>query len=371
MKVLHLSKFYPPEVGGIELFISDLVEQLSKHITCDMLCANTNNKTVVEKRETYTIIRAASYGSLFSTSIAPSMIGLLKEIGNKYDLIHLHLPNPLANIAYFMVRPDAKLVLHWHSDIIRQKKLMLFYRPLQDWLLKRADLIIATSESYLEHSEYLQHYKGKCALIPLGLTADRLHVNDEKVRHIKNKFSDKPIIFTLGRLVYYKGMDYLIDAMKGVNAYLLIGGTGPLQDKMQTQINLLDLNKTVFLLSRIEDDDLGAYYQACDVFCLPSIYKAEAFGLVQLEAMYFGKPIVSTDIIGSGVSWVNQHNITGRIVPPKNSNALSAALTQIIGDADLKAILGRNGRERFEREFTISTVADKTLKAYKQLLNGD
>jgi rhamnosyl/mannosyltransferase len=369
MKVLHFSKFYPPEPGGIELFAFDLIEQLATEVTCDVLCANTSNKTVIEKRKTYTIVRAASLGSLFSTSIAPATIGLLKKSGKEYDLIHLHLPNPLANLAYFMIRPGAKLVLHWHSDILKQKKLLLFYKPLQDWLLKRADLIIATSENYLEHSEYLQKYRRKCIVVPLGLNPDRLLVNENKSREIKKQFNDKPIVFSLGRLIYYKGLKYLIDAMKDVNAYLLIGGTGPLQEETQDQIKKSNLTEKVFLLSRIREGDLGAYYQACDVFCLPSIYKTEAFGLVQVEAMYFGKPVVSTDITGSGVSWVNQHNATGLVVPPQNSKALAAALTKIISDSDLKARLGRNGRERFEREFTMRTVADRILKVYEDLLN--
>lgn len=123
-------------------------------------------------------------------------------------------------------------------------------------------------------------------------------------------------------------------------------------------------------MGKIREKDLGAYYKACDVYCLPSIYKTEAFGLVQVEAMYFGKPIISTDIPGSGVGWVNQHNTTGLVVPPKSSSALANALTEIISNPESKTRLGRNGRERFEKEFNISIIAGRILNVYEHLL-GD
>jgi len=368
MRILQFGKFFPPDVGGIESFIYDLTEKLSQEIKCDVLCSNSKNKTIIEKKGNYTIIRTASFGKLFSTSISPPMVYWLKKIGNNYDIIHLHLPDPMANLSYFLVRPETKLILHWHSDIIRQKKILFFYRPLQDWLLRKADKIIATSPNYIEGSEYLKNYKEKCTVIPSGLNPEKLKIDENNVKEIKNLYKDKPIIFSLGRLVYYKGFEYLIEAMKDIDAYLLIGGSGPLKESLQKKIEYLNLTRKVFLLGKIKDEDLGSYYQACDVFCLSSIHRTEAFGLVQVEAMYFGKPIVSTDIKGSGVSWVNQNNVTGLIVPPKDSKALAKAIDKIIKNPELKEKFGENAKKRFDQEFDISSVGEKIINVYREVL---
>ncbi len=368
MKVLQFGKFFPPDIGGIENFIYDLTEELSQKIQCDVLCSNSKNKTVIEKKENYTVIRTKSFRKLFSTSISPAMIYWLKKIGNNYDIIHLHLPDPMANLAYFLIKPETKLILHWHSDIIRQKKLLFFYRPLQDWLLRKADKIIVTSPDYIEGSAYLKNYKKKCTVIPSGLNPEKLKIDENNVKKIKNLYKDKPIIFSLGRLVYYKGFEYLIAAMKDIDAYLLIGGSGSLKESLQKKIEYLNLTRKVFLLGKVKDEDLGSYYQSCDVFCLPSIHRTEAFGLVQVEAMYFGKPIVSTDIKGSGVSWVNQNNVTGLIVPPKDSKSLAKAIDKIIKNPELKEKFGENTKKRFDQEFNISSVEKKIINVYREVL---
>lgn len=371
MKILQFGKFFPPDVGGIENFMHDLTEELSQKIRCDVLCSNSRNKTVIERKENYTVTRTASFGELFSTSISPAMIYWLGKIGNDYDIIHLHLPDPMATFAYFLIRPKTKLILHWHSDVLKQKRLLKIYIPLQDWILKRANRIICTSTNYLNASEYLKNYKDKSVVIPLGLNPKKLQIKESKVKEIKERFKNKPILFTLGRLTYYKGFEYLIEAIKELNCYLLIGGSGPLKYKLENLIKKLKIESKVFLLGRIKDEDLGSYYQACDIFCLPSIYKTEAFGLVQAEAMYFGKPIVSTRIKGSGVDWVNKDNITGLTVEPKNINSLHKAIKIILHNTELKNKFGENAKKRFKENFDIKIVASNILNLYKEVLGKD
>jgi len=372
MKILQINKFFPPYIGGMESFVFDLTEELSKKITCDVLCSNSKNNTVIENKGNYKVIRTASLARLFSTSISLAMIYWLKKIGNQYDLIHMHLPNPMANLAYFLVRPKAKLILHWHAEIVRPKKLLFLYEPLQNWLLKRADKIIILMPSYLEDSKYIRKYKEKTIVIYNCINPEILKINEYKVREIKDLFKDKPIILSLARLVYFKGFEYLVEAMKNVDAYLLIGGSGPLKEKLQNQIKKLNLRKKVFLLGEIKkyEEGLGSYYQACDIFCLPSIYKAESFGLVLVEAMYFGKPIVSTDIKGSGVRWVNKNNVTGLIVQPKDSNALAKAINKIIKNTELKKEFGDNAKKRFEENFKMKIAVDKIYKLYCKIIDN-
>lgn len=367
MRVLHISKYYPPEAGGIETFVSDLVDQMSRKVKCDVLCTNKGNKTIIEKKGDVRIIRTATLREIFSTPISSAIIYWLKKINRGYDLIHIHLPNPMANLAYFLVRPKTKLIVHWHSDIVRQKRLLFLYEPLQDWLLKRADKIIATSSNYLESSKYLLKYKNKCMIVPLGLNPTRLYSDKNNVFEIKNKFNNKPIIFSIGRLIYYKGFEYLIKAMQIIDGCLLIGGEGELKNKLKSLIEKLNLQKKVFLLGKVPHKDLGSYYQSCDVFCLPSVEKSEAFGIAQLEAMSFGKPIISTKIHGSGVSFVNKDNITGFVVPPRNHKALAEAINKLLKDNKLKDIFGKNAKERFEKNFSIEKTCEEILKIYKEL----
>jgi len=372
MKILQFSKFFPPYIGGIESFVFDLTEELSKKITCDVLCSNTKNETVIENKGKYKVIRTASLGRLFSTSISFAMIYWLKKIGNEYDLIHMHLPNPMANLAYFLVRPKAKLILHWNSDIVKSKCLTFLYEPLQNWLLKRADKIIILTPSYLEDSKYIRRYKEKAVVINYCIKPETLTINEDKVREINGLFKDKPIILSFARLVHFKGFKYLIGAMKDVDAYLLIGGSGPLKEQLQNQINNLNLSRKVLLLGEItrKEGALGAYYQACDIFCLPSIHKAESFGIVFIEAMYFGKPIVSTDIKGSGVRWVNINNVTGLSVQPKDSSALAKAINKIITNPDLKNKFGENAKKRFDENFKMNIALDKVYKLYREVVYG-
>lgn len=368
MKVLQFGKFFPPDTGGMESVIGDLTNGLSKEIACDVLCCNSKNKTEIDNSHNYQIIRTASLIKLFSTSISPALVYWLKKIGNNYDIIHLHLPDPMASLAYFLVRPKGGLVLHWHSDIIRQKIFLFLYDPLQFWILKKSDKIIATSSRYAQGSRYLKKYQHKTVVIPLGLDVEKFKKSEFAIKEIKNKFKNKPIVFSLGRLIYYKGYEFLIEAMKSVEAYLLIGGSGSLERKLQKQIEDCNMGKKVFLLGKIKNEDLGSYYQVCDVFCLPSIYKSEAFGLVQSEAMFFGKPVVSTDIIGSGTAWVNQDGETGFTVPPRDSDALAAAINKIINNPKIKLKMGVNSKRRFEDNFTIDIMVEKTIKLYKELI---
>ena len=375
MKVLQLGKFYPPDVGGIETAIYNITEELNKKgIKCDVLCSNSKReykKEIIDRGSyKYIVYRTKSYGKIASTSITPQMIFKLKEIIDNYDIIHLHHPDPMANFALFLVNPKKqKIVIHWHSDIIRQKFALKFYRPLLNWMLKKADVIIGTSPKYIEESEQLKYFKNKCIAIPLGIKKEDLKVDEEKIREIKKKFKNKKIIFSLGRFIYYKGFEYLIESSKYLpdDYVIVIGGDGELRKKYEKLIMNNNLLNKVFLIGKIPQTHLGSYYKACDLFCLPSIEKSEAFGLVIVEAMSFGKPIVATNIKGSGVSWVNQNGVTGLNVEPKNPKALAQAIKFICSNKEVYKKFSENALKRFNQEFTVDKEVSRILKVYKSL----
>ena len=371
MKILHIGKFYPPYFGGIEKVSFDLVEGINdSENTVDVLCSNHEKNGHHFSDETYQIYRVKTIGILAATPISIGFASLLKRIQNEYDIIHVHLPNPLANLAVFLTRPKCKIILHWHSDIVKQKILLKLYSPLQNWLLKRADKIVATSPNYINGSKYLQKFIAKTNFIPLGIDVSELKVQSSVVARIHEEYEGKKIVFSLGRLIYYKGFEYLIEAAKLLDSetVILIGGVGKLQVQLQQLIIVNKLQDRVKLLGKIPFKELGAYYKACDLYCMPSIEKSEAFGVVQIEAMAFGKPIVSTNILGSGVPWVNKDGYSGKVVEPKNSKELASAIKFVLSDKEQYAMYSRNSLKRYNEYFTKVKMVERFKEFYVETI---
>jgi rhamnosyl/mannosyltransferase len=373
MRVLQFGKFYPPYIGGIEKVMFDITEGLNRRgISCDVLCSNTVREYVDEDGGGYRIIRTASYGEFLSVSVTPRIIREFGRIHADYDIVHVHLPNPLASIALLAARPRSRVVLHWHNDIIRQKFMLRFYRPLQNWMLARADAIITTSPNYIEGSPFLADHRGKCHVVPIGVDRDRLGASPGIVAGIRERFAGKRIVFSIGRLTPYKGYRYLVDAARHLDDdfVILIAGSGPLETELSQQIKSQGLGGKVHLLGPIDYDEVGSYYEASDVYCLSSVSRNEGFGIVQLEAMLFRKPVVSTAIKGSGVPWANLDGETGLVVPPEDPEALAGAIKRICSEIGLAARLGENGFRRATEYFTMDRMLDSTIEVYETVLGG-
>ena len=310
-------------MGGIESVVFELTEGMNRaQQRTDVLCANLRLQNETEAwSQGYCVTRAASFGQFLSTSMAPAMVPLLAQQAANYDLIHVHLPDPLANLALWLTRPKAKIVIHWHSDIIQQKLALAAYQPLQRWLLERADAIVATSQPYWQASPWLRDFAAKVHSIPIGIQDHGSAVGPRKLAELRARFGNRRIVFALGRMVYYKGFDHLADAASTLphDAVIVIGGAGPMLSRLRANVAAKGLADKVFLPGRISTEEIDAYFGAADVFCLPSDSRAEAFGVVLLEAMRAGKPIVASDIPGSGVPWVNMHGTTGLNVPVGDS----------------------------------------------------
>ncbi len=368
VKILHLSKFYKPYSGGIEQVVADLCEGCNSHHVESSVLAVSH----VKENQTYTIngVKVFSFASNLHYASADFSIGYitkLKKIINEYDILHVHLPNPLANVAIFFAKLSGKkVVVHWHSDIVKQKKLKLFYQPLQRWLLNRADAIITTSPIYGENSKDLKDYQYKLNVIPIGINRDNYAVDLQTVDSIKAKHPNKKIIFSLGRLVYYKGFDFLIEAATYLpdNYVILLGGNGEEKPQLLEKIKNKNLEDKVIMMGFIKDRDLASYFAACDVFCLPSIEKSEAFGVVQLEAFLFNKPVVSCSIPGSGVGWVNQNKVSGIVVPPKNALCLAEGLISAVENPSSFSGL----KYYFEENFDAKVMVSRTIALYQSLL---
>ena len=372
MKVLQLSKFYPPIYGGIETVTWELTEGLNAAgVRTDVLCANQAPNTQREHTPAgYDIVRAGSWGQWLSTSMAPAMLRELLGRRGAYDIVHVHMPDPLAAAAIFMARPRGRLVVHWHSDVIRQRRALALYQPLQDWLLARADAVIATSEAYAQASGPLQPWLGKVSVVPIGMSDNRPLACVQRASDVRRPLRGRHLVFALGRMTYYKGFDVLIDAAMQLpdDCAVIIGGHGELLEEYRHRVARAGLSGKVQLPGHIPDDELPSYFEACDVFCMPSTLRSEAYGVAMVEAMAVGRPVVAGDIIGSGVPWVNQHGRTGLNVSVGDATALAGALKRLLADEPLRRELGHGARRRYEEEFSAAKMTAGVLSLYRSLL---
>lgn len=329
MKILQLGKFHPIG-GGVEKVMVDIADGLARSgHTSAMLCAAHGKPHFVCLPSGAMILAIRSIARISATMISPAMIIRLRKIASDYDIIHIHHPDPMAALALRLSGFRGRVVLHWHSDILRQKHMLRLINPLIRWLINRADIIVGTSPVYLSQSQHLVSVSHKFASVPIGI--EPLPEPDtDIIAQLRKRFPGKHIIFSMGRLVSYKGLEFLIGAAQYLpdDYVIIIGGTGPLQRKLQSQIYACGLAEKVFLEGFIPEGRLSAYYHAAEVFVLSSIEKTEAFGIVQIEAMSCGTPVVATSIPGSGVPWVNADGVSGINVPPRDSRALADAIVR-------------------------------------------
>jgi glycosyltransferase involved in cell wall biosynthesis len=371
MKVLQLAKFYAPDHGGIESVARDLSTGLLRHgCEVEVLCAHKRCQHSDERDAMgVRIVRAPSLGMLLSTSMAPALPRLLRREGRDADVIHVHMPDPAAALAVWMARPHAKIVLHWHSDVVRQRIARHLYQPLERWLLRRADAVIATSPAYAESSPMLRSVREKVAVIPIGAHAPE-PVDAALVQRLRQRYGQRRIVFSLGRMTHYKGWEVLIEAARSLAAdvIVLIGGGGPELPRYRARAAAAGVDDRLQFIGPLSAASVEAHFALADVFCMASTSRAEAFGVAVLEAMARGVAVVSTDIPGSGLGWLQQPGVTGLQVPAGNAAALAQALRRLLDEPVLRAQFGAAGRARWAELFTAETMADQTVALYRRLV---
>lgn len=376
MRILHISKYYFPYMGGVENICKYLVERMPWHNT-SVVCFNDGKANAVDDVNGHRVYRAGAFVSIARQALSLSYKnGLLwAMLAEKPDVIQFHWANPFPAILLRMVIPkDVKLVVHWHMDIIRQWYLYWAIRPWERWLIKRADRIVVTSPQYRDGSKPLQRVKDKVRIVPNAIdnTVFELQPGDDmRIKEIKEKYSGKPIVFFMGRHTKYKGLPHLIEAERYMqtDCVIVIGGNGPLTDKLKTQAERRG-TKRIHFVGRLSDDDLRCYLYAASVFAFPSVTKNEAFGVALAEAMYCKTPAVTFTIKGSGVNWVNLDGITGIEVPQgKDQDLLYAqALDTLLADRELQTRYAETAHERVAKNFLIGHMVEAMENVYKEIM---
>lgn len=371
LKILHIAKYYEPFKGGIEKVILELAAgsvQAGHEVV--VLSSNDKNEYAEDWIEGVKVVRLSRWGVAFSQPLTFSFMWKAKQWMQWCDVVQVHTPNPLAELSFLLQDIQKPLVVTYHCDVVQKRVMQNVYRPVANQLLNRADVITVSTPNHLEYSEILHPHKHKAQVIPFGVRAQHAQKTMEithKMQELKKKFGD--FFLFVGRLVPYKGVDVLLEAMKTVDHNLVIVGGGPRWEAWQGLIQEYQLQDRVTMAGRVGDDtEFAAYLHACTSLVLPSISEAEAFGIVLIEAMACRKPVVTTKLF-SGVPWVNDKGVSGLEVPPKDPQALSLAMNQLSQDHDMRKRMEEGARKRFESLFQVDKMVQSYIDLYQTTID--
>ena len=403
LKVLHIGKYFPPFSGGLENYMHDAMSALGRCgiesvalVHRHSLSFKTIDEIFTAGEEKFRVVRVGRITQLLFTPISPAFPWRMRKLIKSFkpDVLHLHLPNPSAFwVLGSSLARRTPWVLHWHSDVVTSSqnwRIKLFhklYRPFERALLKHAKAIVVTSEPYRDSSEPLKPWIGKCHVIPLGVDTERFGsqqeldnlsniingMNDEQAISTRgNRDQEKLNVLAVGRLTYYKGFRYLIQAAaKTPNIHISLVGRGDEAEDLKELTASLGLQNRVTFYDFLNDKELAQQMAGCDCFCLPSIERTEAFGLVLLEAMFFGKATVIGDVPGSGMGWIVDDGITGVKVNPGDTDALVEAFIRLSENRQELAKLGQSGKEKFHQYFEIDHTVEDLMSVYQQVIRND
>jgi glycosyltransferase involved in cell wall biosynthesis len=369
MRILQLGKYYYPYMGGIENHLYLLCNELKSQAELEVVVCNTRARTESDMYEGVSVTRCCELLNVASTSLCPSMPLALSR--RQYDILHFHFPHPMGVMSYLAsLKPRAhRIVITYHSDIVRQERLLKLYSPFMRQVMDRAAAIICTSPNYIESSATLSAYKDKCRVIPYGIDLSQFVARREdeaEAANIRARYGG-PLLIGVGRLIYYKGFEYAIQAMRLIKAQLLIVGDGPLRGSLEKLARDSGVSDQVHFLGEIDNRALMPYYYASDIFVFPSIARSEAFGIVQLEAMACSRAVVNT-ALDSGVPFVSRHEESGLTVEPKSPEALARAVNALLENREWMKRLGEAGRRRVETDFSKEVMTSRIVELYREVL---
>jgi rhamnosyl/mannosyltransferase len=377
LRVLHLGKYFPPFSGGIENFMADLMTA-SRGLGVAVAAIVHDHGAQLDVEPGFPVWRVPTHGELVHAPLSPSFRSHLLRVFRAWqpDLLHVHMPNTSAFWLLTLAELNIPFVVHWHADVLTPgvRPALRFayraYRPLEAALLRRAAAVIVTSPSYLDASTALASWRAKCEVIPLGLSSHRVSEPQETLPSTTAWRSTGALrVLAVGRLSRYKGFDHLIRAVSDLQGVeLVILGEGEQGQALRELIVQRHAADRIAMPGRVDDPTRNRLLRQCDLLCLPSINRGEAFGLVLLEAMALGKPALVTRVPGSGMPWVVDAGHTGWHVEPEDPVGLARQLAEIRDHRDTLAPMGRQAQRQFEERFSIAAVAARTVSLYRRVI---
>jgi rhamnosyl/mannosyltransferase len=366
LKILHFYKtFAADQHGGVEHFIRHLT-----HATTALGCENTilslaREPVAPQETETYRLFQVKESANLASTGMSTSAFSMFARLAAEADIVHYHFPWPFMDLVHFATRVGKPSVVTYHSDIVRQRLMLPLYWPLMNLFLGSVDAIAGTSPNYLESSRVLRRFKDKSLAIPIGLQESLYPaVEEAAVGNLKKQFGERFFLF-VGVLRYYKGLHFLLEALKGSDMPLVVVGAGPIQKALREGAQRLGL-VNVHFIGQVTEQEKVNLFNACYGVVFPSHLRSEAFGISLLEGAMFGKPMICSEI-GTGTSFINQHEVTGLVVPPADSLALKAALERLWREPQVAARFGAAARQRFSQVFSAQVMGQAYGDLYSRL----
>jgi|WetSurMetagenome_2_1015567.scaffolds.fasta_scaffold130900_2 glycosyltransferase involved in cell wall biosynthesis len=368
MNVVHVFKdYYPPTTGGIEQHMNLLCRRLAQKVHVTVLVPSRSRRRVEETLDNVRVIRVPEFGRYASVPLCPTSPLELRKL--KPDLVHLHFPNPMGDLAYLLGAPGVPLVLTYHADIIKQKAFLPLYRPIMKHLFNKAGKILFSAEENVNAASLISGHRYKCVVIPYGIETDRFKLREQEkgeVSALRQELNSPTVLF-VGAARYYKGISVLLRSMVSVAGYLLLAGRGTEEPSIKRLAADLGITSRVRFCGEVSESNLRVLLHAADIFVLPSIDRCETFGIGQLEAMACSKPVVSTDL-PTGVRSVNRHGVTGLVVHPGQVDELAGALNSLISNPSLCNDYGSAAQRRVESEFGADRMVSKTLGVYDEIL---
>ncbi|MEQ8820258.1 MAG: glycosyltransferase [Sumerlaeia bacterium] len=365
--IVHVYKdYWPPILGGIERTVHWMATGLVRRGYEVTVLVNSRERAARERElDGVRIVEVGEWRRFASAPLSPGFPAAMRRL--KADVWHFHVPNPTGDVSYLLTQPAGRVVATYHSDIVRQKWALWAYGPVLRRFLARCDVVMPTSPRLIDSSPFLRAVREKCEVVPLAMPLDkyeRTGASGLRAREVKARYKGFPLLVFLGKLRYYKGLQFLVSAMRSVpHAHALIIGEGPEGPNLEVLARELGVADRVHFLGELDDDDVVAHLQAADVFVLPSHLNSEAYGLSQIEAMACGLPVVSCDL-PTGVPFVNRHGETGLVVPPGDDGALAEAISRLLSDERLRFAMGEAAYRRAREVFSVEAMMENLVRIY-------
>ena len=371
LSILHVYRtYFPDPPGGLQEAIRQIALTTSAEgVTNTIFTLSPQPQPTHLLRPEARVVRSRSWMAPASCDMGGiASFKTFAQLASEVDVLHHLFPWPFADVLHAVTRPDKPMVLTYVSDVVRQRWLGAAYAPLMWRTLRQARVIVANSPAYAQTSPVLSHpdIRDKVRIIPLGIEESSYpKEGDDEIFNRLGIKEGEPYFLFIGVLRYYKGLHFLVQAAKALDAKVVIAGSGPEGINSHVLAAKEHVHNVVFA-GQVSDAKKVALLKRCRALVLPSHLRSEAYGMVLVEAAMYGRPLISCEI-GTGTSYVNAHEETGFVVEPESSTALALAMNTLLNDDALSTQMGEAARKRYDNIFSGSALGRAYTDLFREI----